>query len=630
MASPSAWCRYTLFGALTVFLATSCPAQKKETATEAFIGEIIVEEKRPEERDFTVFPFFKIKPQAAHQTLSVADLLKWIPGVTVLETGSRAGLSSVLYRGTSSIQSRVFWNDVPLGLSYSGFTDLSEIPVDTVDSVTVGARLGEEWLFGSPPGAVISINATSAQTGAFALTSAGSFGFQKWLFSDSIGSFSFRLRSESEDGSFPFLSDNGTPYNPADDFIDRRRNNHFQQITVQLESGRVDTPLSAIFMRTREGVPGLFSVQAERPYIVRTRAIIQKHTRAPFRGWMPFIVYESQRFSDEYGEIAFLPTQTINQNWRAGFSFRSRESFVQSYADVWTARDLLNGKKMTFLKWVGHLGWSWSRGLRWKRAWLETSAGLQFEWRSSDAPEVQPLLGARIFWGPTRRTQFFGLRRTHRFPTFYERFGNSGTVIGNPALTPESGFTAEYGTVLVSPRSQSQFTAYASRMSRLIYYFQNSQRNFVAQNFARARFYGVEISHHRRLSSRSRLFAAVTYQRAIAANAGYISGRDLPHRPVWLASASFSQTFGTTEARLTASARYGGYYDTANLLPIHPRTTLDFSLAVPLRSLLRLSVVIRNISNEHTFDFLGYPLPGRSLQFSVSSFWGAPPSGESR
>jgi iron complex outermembrane receptor protein len=617
---PSALVRPIFFAVFVFgFLRAEPDSEGRRQAEATFLGEIAVTERRPDPEEPGLFPFFVVRPSAAGRTRSIADLLKWVPGVTVLETGSRAGVSTVFYRGTPSLHSRVLWNDVPLGFSYSGFTDLSEIPSDGVESISVGARIGEEWLFGAPPGAVISISSRPPSERLSASGSTGSFGLAKWSISAPVSNAFFRLRSESEAGDFSFTNDNGTLYNETDDFRDRRRNNRFRQWSAELDTRGERRSLFVSFAQTVEGVPGLYSLQAERPRLSRSRAMVRTHSGRGSWGWTPFLALEAEHYTDELGEVSFLPADVSNANWRAGVGVRKRGFFTQHSADFWRSRDHRASLSSQQARLHGHFGWSRPWSLRWNHAYLDASAGFQYEWRESDAPEVQPLVGARLFWGPPRLTHFLGFRRVHRFPTFFERFGNSGTVIGNRDLQPETGFQLELGTVRVGNHTQTQVTAYASRMSSLIYYFQNSQRNFVAQNFGRAGFYGLEASHQRRLTAPTRLYLTATFQRAVASDAGYLSGRDLPNRPRLLYSASLASSIGSAELRLNARGRFGGYYDAGNLLPIRSRLIADLSVASPLNRSLLISITVRNLFDDSGLDFLGYPLPGRSLEVSLSS-----------
>ncbi|MHA2621246.1 MAG: TonB-dependent receptor plug domain-containing protein [bacterium JZ-2024 1] len=585
-----------------------------------FVGEIIVEAERPvPSDDREVYPFFVIRPRASSGNRSLADLVKWVPGVTVLETGSRAGVSTFLYRGTPSLHTRVFWNDIPMDLSYSGFLDFSEIPAEGIKSITVGARLGEEWLFGSPPGAVVSIESQPLSRSHLVKASTGSYGHQALTITGQAGKSSFRTHTESEDGNFSFLNDNGTAYNKTDDFTDYRRNNGFREWSAQVDAGRGKHPLNAWVSQTREGVPGLYSIQAAHPYLERTRALVRSQAQTKKGTVSVFAGYEAEVFRDEHGEVTLIPTRVTNTNWRVGGSMRERFFYTQSYLDVWRRHDLRTDTRKTFVKWSGHLGWSWSGNVSWKDAFLDASLGLQYEWKSSEAPQMEPVAGARIFWGPLRSTRFLGIRRVHRFPTFFERFGNRGTIVGNRNLVPESGFSVEFGVARTAATSQSILTVYATRISNLIYYFQNSQSTFVARNFARAIFYGVEASRLQRINSRSGFLIGLTYQRARAMDAGYLSGRDLPNRPYFLYSATLNQRVGTMEIRIELKGRQGGYFDPGNLLPIPPRATVDLEMMSHVRGMVDITIGARNLLNETGLDFVGYPLPGRN--YTVSILW---------
>jgi hypothetical protein len=63
------------------------------------------------------------------------------------------------------------------------------------------------------------------------------------------------------------------------------------------------------------------------------------------------------------------------------------------------------------------------------------SASQADKWPESDAPEIQPPAGARSYWGLLHRTQFLGIARLHRFPTFHERFSNYSAVIAYAGTT---------------------------------------------------------------------------------------------------------------------------------------------------------------------------------------------------
>lgn len=104
----------------------------------------------------------------------------------------------------------------------------------------------------------------------------------------------------------------------------------------------------------------------------------------------------------------------------------------------------------------------------------------------------------------------------HRLPTFYELYGNQGSVIGNPFLRPEQGVNVDGGFELSltrqgptdSPPSEASMqdesprlphlslegVVFAQSTSDLILFVQNSQNTLKPQNIAAARTFGQELS----------------------------------------------------------------------------------------------------------------------------------------
>jgi len=67
----------------------------------------------------------------------VYDLLEGMSGVDVLSYGSGGGLRTLSIRGSSSTQSLILYNGIPLNSAYDGTMDLSLLPSGSVDRVEV-------------------------------------------------------------------------------------------------------------------------------------------------------------------------------------------------------------------------------------------------------------------------------------------------------------------------------------------------------------------------------------------------------------------------------------------------------------------------------------------------------------
>jgi vitamin B12 transporter len=82
----------------------------------------------------TVFDAAEI---ATRQATTVLDLMRTVPGMTVAQSGGPGDVTSVFLRGTSSTQTLVLWNGVPLNDPYFGGFDWAHLGTEGVERVEV-------------------------------------------------------------------------------------------------------------------------------------------------------------------------------------------------------------------------------------------------------------------------------------------------------------------------------------------------------------------------------------------------------------------------------------------------------------------------------------------------------------
>ena len=164
----------------------------------------------------------------------LASLLAEVPGVNVVRTGSLGKLTTITLRGSNPDQVRVYVDGVPVNIAAGGGVDISTLPIGDVERVDV-YRGASPLEFGeSALGGIVAITTrTPGATRAGARTGAGSFGT---MFGDvSGGGHVGRLRlyvglhGFSSRGDFPYVNDNMTALNPADDVRLPRPNNDVLQ-----------------------------------------------------------------------------------------------------------------------------------------------------------------------------------------------------------------------------------------------------------------------------------------------------------------------------------------------------------------------------------------------------------------
>ena len=253
-----------------------------------------------------------------------------------------------------------------------------------------------------------------------------------------------------------------------------------------------------------------------------------------------------------------------------------------------------------------------------------------------------PRLGTRI-----RVSERWSIRatvgRAFRPPNLAELFGDRGYVVGNEGLRPETSTTADGG--LVFDHAGRRLDAYAQASAFSVWAHDLIQ--WVAAgpttrpvNVDAARIRGTELAAvlepHRRYL---RLQATYTFLDTVAdVDDPAQNGRPLPGRPAHELFASTSAGWPTRirgvafEPRVsyTVDVIAGSYLDPSGRLALPPRALQAIGVQLQLAQRLWLSATVRNLLDVRTAettlaidtatptptpvsDFLGFPLPGRSL-----------------
>ncbi|MGH7856686.1 MAG: TonB-dependent receptor domain-containing protein, partial [Candidatus Binatia bacterium] len=215
--------------------------------------------------------------------------------------------------------------------------------------------------------------------------------------------------------------------------------------------------------------------------------------------------------------------------------------------------------------------------------------------------------------------------RFYRIPTFLELFGNTGTILGNPDLDPESGWSADLGArYQLIPLWLFEVTGFFRDTNDLIVFEQNSQRTSIAMNVSRARALGVELSASGRVRWLD-LQGNFTFQDLEdRSRVPFLRGNDLPGRPRRQGFGRASLASLPVEPFFEVDLTGANFLDRANLVKAPARTILNAgagfdagSLAVWLAG-LRALLELKNLTDNRILDVAGFPLPGRSYFGSLT------------
>jgi iron complex outermembrane receptor protein len=475
-------------------------------------------------------------------------------------------------------------------------------------------------------------------------------------------------------GNFWFTSDGGTVFDTSHDHEVRRANNAALQAdgssraVLAIDGGRTLTAAALVFFRD-QGLPGYGSVRQTVDTALTTLRVIGSTTYESRRDLgaggrlraQLYYLHEQQRYRDPRGEISSAPAATNDRTGTVGFNARLARPFLPWLRGAAVAE----ARYQLFRSYDGRArpaqGAPSSRSfvaagveaeLRWSRLRLDVLPSLRLEvardaraGRSDFAAQL-PAGAPRTEVVPVARlalvehvggavTLRANVGRYSRLPSLTELFGDSGFLLGNPALVPESGWNADLGVHAPWQRGRVSGTVdaagFAALVDQLIQFQQDAYGRARALNIGRARVLGVEASLDLHLGRWGRLGAGATFLDARDVSATSIGRHQplLPNRPRLHAYARPEVRWPVLAGALVLGAYVdldvsdGNYVDPANLVELPARFFVGAGVSVEApRTHLAVVGSAQNLADVRTFDFAGFPLPSRT--FFLSARWTLP------
>jgi outer membrane receptor protein involved in Fe transport len=632
---------------------------------------------RPFEEPEDVTAFATIVPieEQPEEFKTVAQVLAETVGIQVRRFGGLGDFTTVSIRGSTPGQVRFFFDGVPLTRARSETVNLSDLPLDPLAKIEIYRGVSPLSVGATALGGIINlVTKDPDEPGMSVLAGGGSFGTRKatLLGSGRQGDFA-ALASFSylgSNGDFPFDDDNGTPENPFDDERVDRQNNEFNSGDALLK-GIYDLSRTARLIALNElfvnqqGVPGIGAFQSLDANVEDLRNLSYVRLEADGVSDLEidldstlYFLYEEEQFEDLRGEIGTGNQQSRNRTFSPGFfthGFRPLgthllEGRIDLGGEIFVPRDLLSDdpagpdqSRFNFAAGVGDT-------VDFFQGSLVLEGQLRYELAVDDfggilGPDGHPIdssggatsqlftphAGARIdvwddLWVKTN------VGRYGRIPSFFELFGNRGSVVGNPDLQPEEGLNVDAGFDFVPARLgpltrlRGEAVFFYRDVDDLIVLVQNSQRVSVPQNVGSAEILGAELSLRFRAWERLGLIANYTYQDARdTSDVPSRRGNQLPGRPLHEAYARAEYHWEGWMPFYELSFTSGNFLDQANLQEVESSAvhTLGLQYALP-RWPVTLTFEARNFTDDQVEDFGGFPLPGLTFFGTVAYRWPPP------
>ncbi len=598
------------------------------------------------------------------------QLLSELPGVDIVRYGGPGAFSTISLRGSTPNQVQVYIDDVPLNVATGGGVDLGFLPLAQIDRIEVYRGSSPIQFGASGIGGVLSLR-TQVPVGSTAAvqSSVGSFGTRSIGGRASHDAGRVRLLAGGQTyswlGNFPYINDSGTAFMPGNNHRDFRKNNDLSQVdaNVKLEVPWATRTLSAsaLLNQREQGTPGngLYQVKHARFRTQRLQAQLALESRGDMGIGSRlhanvYAVATDQALSDPYHEIFPGGAQTddrfrtygaaLRTHWLLG-STRLRtigEVTRQDYLPYdATARDPAGAPGGRTSLALGAEADLWARWLR-----LSVLPSFRMEMardtvsqrqRFTDKPEalepafhLLPVARLAFVQEATQALKLHGnVGRYVRLPATTELYGNTGFVLPNPALRPESGWNADLGMRLEMQRENYaaavDAAAFANFADNLIQYVQAAGLSR-AENISRARTMGLEVAVKSRIARVVHVSGQFTrLDGRNLSEAREHNGRLLPLRWPW-------RFFFRPELRdLPVSSKLragvysdvnfatGAYADKNNANAIATRWLLGAGASLRHEDLgLKVTASAFNLANVRMMDQILFPLPGRTIFLSLS------------
>lgn len=535
---------------------------------------------------------------------SVADALRWVPGVVVLRSGGEGGVTSLFTRGTASTQTLVLWDGVRLNSPFFGGYDWSLPLAAGLDRVEV-VRGPYSALYGADAigGVVQLVPAHAAGDRASALVEGGGSGWRRAEFQATAvtGRWETVVAGGSRDGSGPLVND---------DFSSRAG---LASVTASLDDG---SRLGVFVHRTTSFTEIPFSGALLTPHrstsAAETVAALPLHLRLGGGGELEVTVSRverDQRYTDPGDPSGFVRSETVADSDGARVALHERWGGHRLVAGgEWRADRVTDGsnfgvnlagrRQTTRALFVQD---SWSPARR-----LAVLAGVRWDSASPWGSELSPRVS--VSWEGRVARSWVSFGQAFRAPGLGELYY---PFSGNPALAPERSRSVEVGMAapLAVGGSVVQLVAFSNRQRNLIDF---DFASFRYVNVARALEDGVEASWIAMIGAHGRVTTALTW---LDARDG--AGAPLLRRPAWSGSVMLA---GPLAAGVEGAVSLVWVGRRTDLDPVTFArvaqagfVTADLAVTVPLAPGLAARVRVENAADRRYEEVRGYPAPGRRL-----------------
>jgi iron complex outermembrane receptor protein len=566
------------------------------------------------------------------EAVDAAELVLAAPGVTVQDSGGVGQRKTLSLRGAAPNATLVMLDGVPLSGPGEAF-DLSRLPAALIERLEV-LRGADTARFGpGAMGGVVNVVTRAPQgTSLFGQASQGSFGTTRGLVGGSTslagGDALLLVHGLKSDGDYDYVYQPGVGSGDvAPQTLQRRNNQSFQGgglVRYRRQLGSVALDVLGEGSGERRGLAG--TVQNPTPDAGQTQGRGTLSTRLT-------------RSLDGGGEVTALLSGRLDGTTLTGSPFATgtyRQLERALGGDV-TVTKLLGRHGLTGLLGAGYTDLDEPSGKHPAQGRFSAMAADEvffFDGRLTLSGAARlDVVGPFVLASPRVGAALalprgFYLKanggQASRAPSFAEAYVLQGTLLPNPDLKPERSLSADGAVGFKHAKGQLELTGFGALTENLISYEYYPPSLAKAYNFQAASVAGVEVEG--RVQPLPWLSAQASYT--------FLSTHNLKDDPRYYEKALPFRPAHRLQARVTAGVPlFRGWAEV--LFQSAQFTNRTETLALPARSFVNVGVVsqvwrrpeltvgleLKNALDTHAQDVDGYPLPPRSLSFTLALAW---------
>jgi len=545
------------------------------------------------------------------QVPTVADALKLINGIQIIQSGGPGKTTGLLIRGAHSRHTLVLIDGIRMNENTAGGANLSEIPIDQIDRIEI-IKGSQSSLYGSDAiaGVVQIITKRKTDEGL-----EGQFKLQMGTSDHRRGSININGKKQRVDYGFSIsrYEIGGYSIAPGDEEDPFSSVNYNSTVGIQLpdEGGRLDFQIR--FSENQTDLDGGWGLPAEdldrsQNSQMTASSLSWKHvfsTRILHQLSLSYLSQETNGVDD--GETSYLYE---NQNTRLDYQITFEPSTSLSIVSGF-AYENQNGS---------------NQGNFEDQAVVSQAIFGETIWNITD--DILITLGLRNddheFFGNETTYRFSGNLKATQSTTLHGSYGTgfkaptlndlfwpeSPWSAGNPDLSPETSVSYDIGvTFNTGVRFSTDITWFSSEIDELIVWMPDENYVWKPTNLHSVELQGVEINFASQLTNHLHATIHGTY---LESEDG-VTGAQLDYRPKHQVGLSLAYSLPKNSNLRLDAQHTGERFETTidGTVPLKAYTKLDFSLMFPFRKAVSFSLHINNLTDEVYQEYTGFGIPGR-------------------